>query len=156
MPDAATCWQAWGDISEECSAGLMGLIVALVVIVLLHTALYVAAKRAAGNLRPVGFMDIIVTADDNRYSLSRFQVYFWTIIVILGFAALSIAKGQFAGIPLNLAVLMGVSLSSAVVATALSKASPPSPTGQPGGTNVLPPPPTTGFAAPRQPAPPRF
>jgi hypothetical protein len=63
---------------------------------------------------------MIVTGDDNCYSLSRLQVYMWTVVVALGFAAVSFATGQFATIPRNLALLMGINLGAAVAATAIT------------------------------------
>ncbi len=102
--------------------GLYGGIIMFFLLLITHTALFRAAAYAAGGRRPIVFFDMIVTGDDNRYSLSRLQVYLWTIVVAIGFAAVSFATGQFATIPTNLALLIGVNLGAAVASTAITTA----------------------------------
>ena len=156
MADAqVTCWSRWADAAPECAAGVRGAAMAFVIIVLLHTVLYIAARRAAAGRRPVVFLDMIVTGDDNKYSLSRLQVYLWTVVVIVTFAALSMATGRFAEVPMNLALLMSVTLGSAVAATALSPGGGAPAAPEPPG-KVVPPVPKRGPEAPKMPPAPRF
>lgn len=109
-------------LSSECLWGFWGAVIVVGILALLHTALFLAAARAAGGRRPVVFLDMIVTGDDNRYSLSRLQVYLWTVVVVVGFSALTLATGRFATIPGNVLLLLGVNLGAAVAATAITTA----------------------------------
>ena len=111
-----TCWDTF---SHECTAGAVGALVALVLLIAVQTLLVKLARRYHPALR---FFDLLVTGDDNRYSLSRFQVYVWTALVIIVFGALTFARFRFADFPPNLLLLMGVNLASAVAATAITTA----------------------------------
>lgn len=119
---APTTCLALAKTSAECQAGLLGGLGMFAALAVVHVALFVAASHEAANRRPVAFFDIVVTGDDNSYSLSRLQVYLWTLVVAIGFAATTLATGQFATIPNNLAILMGVNLGAAVASTAITTA----------------------------------
>jgi hypothetical protein len=117
--------------SVEGAAGMF------VFLLIAQTGLSRAAARAAAGKRPVVFFDVVVTGDDNRYSLSRLQAYLWTIVVALAFAGVTVGTGQFATVPRNLVLLMGVNLGAAVAATAIttSQAGKPRPAGSPAPPN---------------------
>ena len=103
--------------------GALGAGTMFVLLLVTHIALYKAAQSAAAHAVPrrtVVFFDIVVTGDDNCYSLSRLQVYLWTVVVAICFGAFSFATGQFAAIPQTLYLLMGVNLGAAVASTATS------------------------------------
>ena len=83
MPDASTaaCIVSW---SRDCVNGVFGGGGTLIALLALQTGLVRATRRemtvaaAGGSLtRSITFMDLIVTGDDNRYSLSRLQVGFF-------------------------------------------------------------------------------
>lgn len=116
-PTARPCVE---NFSAVCVQGVWGAVVILGILFVLHTALFVATWKTARGRRPVVFLDIIVTGDDNCYSLSRLQVYLWTIVIAVGFSAMTFATGTFATIPSNLWLLMGVNLGAAVAATAIT------------------------------------
>jgi len=65
-------------------------------------------------------MDLIVTTEDEKYSLSRFQMYLWTVLVLGAFVAVALAKPEFPDIPQNLYILMGINLAAAVTSTAIN------------------------------------
>src|SRR5262245_607609 len=119
MNTAPTCF-TMAQLTDTCTRGLIGAFWVVVLLLTFHTLLVWRARRAAAGSRPVTFMDIIVTADDDKYSLSRFQVYVWTVIVLIAFGASSVAWRSFADVPTNLWMLMGISLGSAVAATAIT------------------------------------
>ncbi len=140
-----------------CGYGMIGAGLAIVVLLVLHLLLFVAAARAAAGVRPVTWFDIFVTGDDNRYSLSRFQMWLWTVVVVIGFTALSFATGKFAAVPQNPLLLMGLNGVSAVASTAINTRKTPAGAVDPGSpANVWPPPPRTGPAARRALAPASF
>lgn len=117
---AVPCVQQWGD---ACGWGAWGAAATFLLLLAFQTMLVWMARRAvsqSGTDRVVLFMDLIVTGDDNRYSLSRFQVYLWTVISAVAFGAASFASGKFADIPANLYLLMGVNVASSVAATAIT------------------------------------
>src|SRR2546425_1113228 len=118
-----TCWDSFG---HECTAGVVGAVIALVLLIAVQTLLVKLARRYYPALR---FFDLLVTGDDNCYSLSRFQVYVWTAIVIIAFGALTFARFRFADFPPNLLLLLGVNLASAVAATAITTAKSAAPAG---------------------------
>ncbi len=72
--------------------GLLGALIAFVLLLALQSYLVKYARSRAtekGTKRDVKFMDLIITSEDERYSLSRFQMYLWTVFVIIGFARYS-------------------------------------------------------------------
>jgi len=116
-----TCWDSF---SRECTAGVVGAVVSLVLLIAVQTLLIRLTRHYYPAVR---FFDLLVTGDDNRYSLSRFQVYVWTAVVIIAFGAMTFSRFRFADFPPNLLLLIGVNLASAVAATAITtaKAAPP-------------------------------
>ena len=99
--------------------GFLGAAIGIVFVLGIQTGLVRAARKIASNRRVVGFMDPIVTTEDEKYSLSRFQMYLWTVLVLIGFSAVAFAKLEFPNIPQNLYILMGINLAAAVTSTAI-------------------------------------
>jgi len=103
--------------------GFLGALIAFALLLALQSYLVKYARSHAaekGTKRDVKFMDLIITSEDERYSLSRFQMYLWTVFVIIGFAAVFLATLKFPEIPQNLYLLMGVNLAAAVTSTAIT------------------------------------
>lgn len=104
-------------------SGLAGAGFASVLILIFQIALVKAARKGAKTQqsnRNVKFMDLIITNEDNSYSLSRLQIYFWTVVIMAGFSAVFWATGEVPDIPTNLYLLMGVNATATVAATALN------------------------------------
>ena len=102
--------------------GVIGGTGALIIIMLLQSWLVTVARKRANNSREVRFMDLVVTCDDESYSLSRLQIYLWTVAVIIGFSAVFMAKGEIPDMPKTLYMLMGVNIASAVTSNAIRTA----------------------------------
>jgi hypothetical protein len=103
--------------------GLVGSFLTFLFLVIFQGYLVKSAQlRAtkAGSNRAVKFMDLIITSEDENYSLSRLQIYLWTFFIIIGFAAVFASTGKLPDIPANLYLLMGVNLTSAVASTAIA------------------------------------
>jgi hypothetical protein len=103
--------------------GLLGGFLTLFFLLVFQYLLVKSAKRRvaiAGNKRTVKFMDLIITSEDENYSLSRFQIYLWTFFILIGFVAVFASTGEIPTIAPNLYLLMGVNLTSAVVSTAIA------------------------------------
>ena len=83
-------------------------------------ALLVHLARKGFPKRTVSFWDVIVTTEDEKYSLSRFQFYLWFVVILISYGAISFAKGQLANITEGLYLLMGVNTASAVASTAIT------------------------------------
>ena len=64
--------------------------------------------------------DLIVTSEDNRYSLSRFQIYVWTVWIVIAFCAVAFYTGALPSVPDNVAVLMGINGLTTVLSTAIT------------------------------------
>jgi uncharacterized integral membrane protein len=108
-------------MSLDVSRGLWGVLLAILFLVVLQSSLVKAARRrAAQGGRKVKFMDLIITCDDDNYSLSRLQFYLWTIFVVVAFGGFFMATLKIPDITTNLGLLMGVNLSSAVISTAIT------------------------------------
>ncbi len=69
------------------------------------------ARNRADDKESVGVMDLIVTSEDGRYSISRLQIYLWTFAVVVGFGAVFMSGFKFTipDIPAGLIALMGIS-----------------------------------------------
>src|SRR5215467_3132538 len=78
----------------QCARGVYAGVGMFIVLAVAQTGLFFAAASAAAQRRYVAFFDLIVTGDDNHYSLSRLQVYLWTVVAIVGFAAITVASGS--------------------------------------------------------------
>ena len=117
--------------TQFCLLGVGGAVGALVIIGICHIILYYKTTKGAaltGRAARSGaawFFDIIVTSEDESYSLSRLQIYLWTVVVITAFSAISFATFMSPGtfiwteIPTNLYILMGLNVTTAVASTAV-------------------------------------
>lgn len=106
-----------GAMTQEITHGLWGGSVALLALALFQNRLVSAARKANPNLR---YWDLIVTSEDNRYSLSRLQFYLWFAVIAISYAAVCAASGTLSDVPANLYVLMGINAASAVASTAIA------------------------------------
>ena len=100
----------------------MGALIAFVFLLALQTYLVKSARRRAAKTherRNVRFWDLIITSEDENYSLSRLQMYLWTVVVVIGFAAVFLSNLKFPKIYDNLYLLMGVNLAASVTSTAI-------------------------------------
>jgi hypothetical protein len=79
-----------------------------------------ANKSLTGNAAKLTCFDLIVTSEDNCYSLSRLQIYIWTVWVVIAFAQVAFATLSFPKIPDNVAVLMGINGFTTVLSTAIT------------------------------------
>jgi hypothetical protein len=80
------------------------------------------AKKEGKKEKDVKLMDLIITSEDGRYSISRLQMYLWTVAVVMGFGAVFMYNYGFTvpDIPESLYMLMGVNLAAAVASTAIN------------------------------------
>jgi hypothetical protein len=103
------------------SRPVLGAIGAFLVFFIFQLLLVHKAKQQAPN-KTVRLMDLIVTSEDGCYSISRLQMYLWTVAVIMGFGAVFMYKGLYtiSNIPESLYILMGVNLASTVASTAIN------------------------------------
>jgi hypothetical protein len=111
--------------------GILGAAIGIVFVLFIQTALVRAARRMATGRRVVVFMDPIVTTEDEKYSLSRFQMYLWTGLVLDAFVAVALARLEFPDIPQNLYLLMGINFAAAVTSTAIYTVKPAQPPATP-------------------------
>jgi len=100
--------------------GMLGAGLSLSVIALFQWFLVSIGRKKAENNRTVSFMDLIITSDDESYSLSRLQMYLWTVAVIVGYLAVFFATPGIPVIPESLYILMGVNFASSVASTAIN------------------------------------
>lgn len=73
-------------------------------------------------------MDLIITSDDKRYSLSRFQMYIWTVTILVLWVGVSVSEGKLAKVDNTLWLLMGFNAATATAATVIAtkdKSQPP-------------------------------
>ena len=109
-------------MSEVDRLGLWGALVMAGFLLIAQTALFrmaVKLDRRSGDRRHPTFFDLVVTREDNRYSISRLQVYLWTVAAVISYAAVATATHRFVAVPQNLALLLGVNLGAAVSSTAI-------------------------------------
>jgi hypothetical protein len=111
-------------------AGALGALISLSIILLLQTSLVQVARKKANKTqagRVVHFMDLVVTCEDESYSLSRLQMYIWTVAIVTGFCAVFVAIPGIPNIPDTLYMLVGVNFANAVASTAINtyKTTPP-------------------------------
>lgn len=99
--------------------GFLGTLIAFVFLLVLQTYLITSARKRAAGTRNVRFWDLIITSEDENYSLSRLQMYLWTVVVVIGFAAVFLSTLGFPTIHENLYLLMGVNLAASVTSTAI-------------------------------------
>lgn len=111
-------------------AGFLGALVSFSLILLFQSLLVgVARKRAAATNthRDIRFMDLIITCEDDSYSLSRIQMYLWTVAIVVGYWAVFVAAPGIPAVPDSLYMLMGVNFANAVAATAITTYKTPTP-----------------------------
>jgi len=102
---------------------VLGALAAFVLLAALQSYLVKAAKKRAkheGSKRDIKLWDLIITTEDERYSLSRLQLYLWTIFVIIGYVAVCSAGRAFQIIPPNLSLLIGINVAAAVTSTGIT------------------------------------
>ena len=84
----------------------------LVVLLAFFVGLSISAK-----VKP---LDLIVTSEDNRVSLSRLQFWLWFMVVVISWGAVSWANRRLYPVPENLYILMGVNATAAVASSAIT------------------------------------
>ena len=105
---------------SNAGSGWMGVLVAVIFLLLMQEYLI---RKANENRQPgdkLTLLDLIVTSEDNCYSLSRFQIYIWTVWVVIAFVAMAFYYCSFPTIPNNLAILMGINGLTTVLSTSIS------------------------------------
>jgi hypothetical protein len=105
------------------SLALLGALIAFVLLATLQSYLVHAARKRAkkeDSRRDIRFWDLVITSEDERYSLSRLQLYLWTIFVIIGYAAVCFAGRAFQTIPPNLSLLIGINVAATVASTGIA------------------------------------
>ncbi|MHB8422282.1 MAG: hypothetical protein ACYC9S_03335 [Leptospirales bacterium] len=70
--------------------------------------------------RAVGLWNLIVTREDERYSLSRFQIYIWFVVATVSWGASSFALEKLGDIPEGLIYLMGLHGVVAITSTGIA------------------------------------
>lgn len=101
--------------------GWIGVFVAVIFLLVLQKCLIKGANKSRGENDKLRLFDLIVTSEDNCYSLSRFQIYIWTVWVVIAFAAVAFYSCSFPKVPDNLAILMGINGLTTVLSTAIVK-----------------------------------
>lgn len=104
----------------HATAGAVAALGAVVSFALFQAFLLGKARKVRG--RPVRMFDLIVTSQDNSYSLSRLQIYIWTVVVLAAMAAVWGARGKLPETLEsihNLCILMGLNVATAVSSTAI-------------------------------------
>lgn len=104
----------------ESIRGWFGVGVAATLLIALQSYLAHASSKRRGNAK-VAFFDLIITGDDNRFSLSRFQIYVWTVWVVIAFAQAAFASLSLPSIGPGLAALLGINGATAAISTAITK-----------------------------------
>jgi len=102
--------------------GILGALIAFIFLFGLQSYIVGVVRRVAlqeKSSRKIKFWDLIITREDNRYSLSRLQLYLWTIFVVMGYVAVCVAQYNFPDIPTNLTLLIGVNAAASVAATGI-------------------------------------
>lgn len=114
---------SYGTVNVQSNEvrGWIGAAIAAAFLLGLQAYLIAQANKAhTGSTTKLTFFDLIVTGEDNCYSLSRFQIYVWTVWVVIAFAQVAFATLAFPKIPDNVAVLMGISGFTTVLSTAIT------------------------------------
>jgi Na+/melibiose symporter-like transporter len=109
------------------SGPIWGAVITLGIFFAFQTYLVQKARQKAKKLKEkdkVKLMDLIVTSEDGRYSISRLQMYLWTLAGLSGFGAVVMYHYEFKipDIPQSLYMLMGVNLAASVASTAINTA----------------------------------
>lgn len=109
-------------MTDRIYPGLAGAAVSLVMIIAFQTFLVNNARKRANNKRVVRFMDLVITCEDDSYSLSRLQLYLWSVAIIIGFSAVFSSNLEIPDINPHLYMLMGVNLAASVAASGINTA----------------------------------
>lgn len=96
--------------------------VALAALVLLLPLVFVDKKQGRGHRRRSFFITPIGEGGGEapRYSISRFQVWLWTAVILSSYTFIFFTKGAIVAIPSTLIGLMGISVGSIVTATSIA------------------------------------
>jgi hypothetical protein len=112
---------------SNASSGWIGVLIAVIFLFVIQEYLVKKANEFREHHKDnehhkdkLTLFDLIVTSEDNRFSLSRFQIYVWTVWVVIAFAAIAFYTCSFPTIPSNLAILMGINGLTAVLSTAIT------------------------------------
>jgi len=97
--------------------GFLGALIAFLLLLALQAYLIKSARKRAAGTRDVRFWDLIITSEDENYSLSRLQMYLWTVVVVIGFVAVFLSTRDWPTIQQNLYLLMGINLAASVTST---------------------------------------
>lgn len=112
-------WVAVNIIPTDEMRGQFGAVSAFIFLWALQKYLRSHGQKLYG--KELKFFDLMVTSEDNRYSLSRFQIYIWTVWVVITFVSVAFANNfTMPTVPPTLAVLMGIRGFTAALSTAIS------------------------------------
>jgi hypothetical protein len=106
------------NIQSGETRGWLGALVAFMFLMGLQR--YLISRANKEREQKLKLFDLIVTSEDNRYSLSRFQIYVWTVWVVIAFVQVAFATLTFPIVPENLAILMGINGTATVISTAIT------------------------------------
>lgn len=107
-------------IESQEIRGWLGAAIAAVFLLGLQTIWVWRANRIRPKTQDkLVFFDLIVT-EDNRYSLSRLQIYLWTIWAVIAFTQAVFVTLKIPQFPYTLAALMGINGFTTVIATAIT------------------------------------
>jgi hypothetical protein len=103
---------------SETVRGFIGALIALSFLLGLQKYLVIQAAKAAN--KKIKLFDLIITSEDNRYSLSRFQIYIWTVWIVIAFVQVAFSTYSLPSIPQNIAILMGINGFTSALSTAIT------------------------------------
>ena len=110
-------------VADEIARGWLGAGVGAALLVLVNILLLRAANRA--RKRPgrskLRFLDLIITSEDNCYSLSRLQIFVWMAWGVVAFVQAAFQSRSMPRIPANVAVLLGINGLTAALSTAITR-----------------------------------
>jgi hypothetical protein len=131
---AAISYEAIVNVQSNEIRGWIGALIAAAFLLGLQQYIRSQANKrlaATGKKASLTFFDLIVTSEDNSYSLSRFQIYIWTGWVVIAFAQVAFATASFPGIPDNVAVLIGINGFTTVLSYAITDTTKLTPSAEP-------------------------
>lgn len=99
--------------------GWIGVLVAVLFLSILQIFIVKRANESRKHAK-LSLFDLIITSEDNCYSLSRFQIYIWTGWIVIAFTAIAFYSCSFPAVPQNVAILMGINSLTTVLSTAIS------------------------------------
>lgn len=104
------------SIESANTRGWAGAVLAVLFLLGLQIVLRIQANK--DRQKKIRFFDLIVTSEDNRYSLTRFQIYLWTAWVVIAFAQAAFAAASLPHLDASLAILMGINGLTTTLSTA--------------------------------------